>query len=498
MKKTALVCVVLFAAACGKKAEENKAPDPTAKIVTTEKKPEVGGARMALTTKSADAKAAYEKGHELALNARGAEAIEHMKKAVELDPEFAVATADLGMLTPGAEGTDLIAKAGPLAAKVTDAEKAWVEAAQAQRAGDPQKAVAALDKVAKAAPGQWEAHLGMGQTLLGRQDEAGAIKHLEQALAVNPNAAQVHNLLAYSYANKKEWDKAVASAKKQVELLPKEANPADTLAEIELWSGKFEDSEKNFLKATELNPKFFLAWQGVAIARAYRGDYKGAYEAYDKLATSDEPGQKYEANLERAWLQLTENKLPDALKSLDAIDKDPEAKKFPLYAFSAIERAQINGQSGKLADAKKALADALKRSESLAGDAKYNFMTGYRITALRIAMLEGKAAPDADKILADAETDGKRLGEDKLESSVQAYMRGLAAWAKGGAKEGPKAAIAELEKCKPEVLICRFDLAAAKRATGDTAGADAITAELKATPRRDAGAVFLLSRAGAK
>ena len=92
----------------------------------------------------------------------------------------------------------------------------------------------------------------------------------------------------------------------------------------------------------------------------------------------------------------------------------------------------------------------------------------------------------------------KRLGSDKREASAQAYMRGLAAWAKAGAKDGPKAAIAELEKCDATMLICRYDLAAAKRASGDTAGADAIAQEIKATPRRDAGAVYVLAHADGK
>jgi hypothetical protein len=202
--------------------------------------------------------------------------------------------------------------------------------------------------------------------------------------------------------------------------------------------------------------------------------------------------------MERAWLQFAENKLPDALKTLDAIDKDAGAKKFPVYAFAALERAHILGEAGKPADAKKALAEALKRSETLAGDGKFNFMTMYRVATLRTAMLEGKAAPDADKILTDAETEGKRLGTDKREASTQAYMRGLAVWAKGGAKDGPKAAIAELEKCDAQMIICRFDLVKAKRAAGDTAGADAIAKEIKETPRRDAAIVYLVTHADAK
>ena len=493
MKKTALVCVVLFAAACGKKAEEKKAPDPTPKVVTNEKKePAAAATRMTITTKSPEAKTAYEKGHELAVNLRGPEARPDYMKAIELDPEFAVATAELGMVTPGADGTDLIAKAGPLAAKATDAEKAWVDSIQAMRAGDVQKTQASLDKVVQLAPGQWEADLQAANLANGRNDNALAIKHLEHALSVKPDLAQAQNGLAYAYAGQKDWDKAIAAAKKQVELLPKEPNPADTLGEVELWANKLEDSEKDFLKATTIEPKFDIAWQGVALARAYRGDFKGAYEALDKrVATATEPGAKLEAMLDKAWLQFSENKTADALATIDAADKAPDAKKLPIYAFIAADRGWIQAQTGKYADAAKSNAELLKRAGELAGDGRNNAMTRYRSQALRLAMLQGKPAADADKLLADGAEAAKQAGDDKQEATYMAYQRGMVAWAKGGAKDGPKAAIAELSKCDEKSLICRYDLALATRKSGDAAGADAIEKALNDAPVRAPEGVYV-------
>jgi tetratricopeptide (TPR) repeat protein len=493
LKTTSLVCVVLFAAACGKKAEEKK-PEPAEKIVEKQpgKEPAAALTRMTLTTKSAEAKAAFEKGQELAMNQRGEEARAEFKKAVELDPEFAVATARLGMMTPGAEGTDMIAKAGPLAAKATDAEKAWVDVAQAMRAGDPVKAQASLEKVAELAPGQWEVYTTLGEMANGRGDVDGAIKHYEKALSIKPDLAQVQNGIAYAYAQKKDWDKAIGAAKKQVELLPKEPNPVDSLAEIELMANKLDDSEKDFVKATEIEPKFSIAWQGAGLARAYKGDFKGAYEAFDKrAAVATAPGEKFEVALDKAWLQFSENKLADATATLDAAEKDAELKKFPLYTFYAADRAWMLMQSGKYADAAKWNATMLTRINDLAGDAKSNAMTRYRVQTLRLAALQGKPAPDADKLIADAVEEGKRLGDNKFEAGVQGYMRGLAAWAKGGAKDGPKAAIAEMSKCDEAQLICRYDLAAVTRKSGDAAGADAIERAITDRPNRSPEGVYV-------
>src|SRR6185503_6010142 len=186
-----------------------------------------------------------------------------------------------------------------------------------------------------------------------------AIKHLEHAQAVKPGLANAQNGLAYAYATTRDWDKAIGAAKKQVELLPKEPNPLDTLGEIQLLAGKFEDSEKSFIEATKLDPKFTIAWNGAALARAFRGDFKGAYAAIDEQKKGTAPGDKFGSQLDVAWLQASENKLPEALKTLDALDKDAEAKKFPVWAFSALVRGHLLGYAGKNAEAAKAYAMAL-------------------------------------------------------------------------------------------------------------------------------------------
>jgi hypothetical protein len=304
--------------------------------------------------------------------------------------------------------------------------------------------------------------------------------------------------MAYTYARQKDWDKAITAAKKQVELAPSEPNPVDSLAEIEMWSGKLDDADKDFVKATTVDPSFTLSWQGAELARAYKGDFKGAYEANDKYAAGTAPGQKFDAMLDKAWLQFAEGKLPDALKTIDAVEKDAAAQKLPVYAWAGLDRAAILAQGGKLADAKKVLADIDKRADQLAGDGRYAFRQNHRLEALRLAMLEGKPAPDADKLLADQVSDGKRLGDDKNEASLEAYMRGLIAWAKGGAKDGPKAAIDELSKCPADFLLCQWDLAMAKRKSGDAAGADAVAKTIAETPRREAAAVYILKHAADK
>src|SRR5262245_40727321 len=61
-------------------------------------------AEISITSKSPDAVEAFKKGRKLAENIRQAEAAEDFKKAIERDPDFALAHAYLGAATPGVEG----------------------------------------------------------------------------------------------------------------------------------------------------------------------------------------------------------------------------------------------------------------------------------------------------------------------------------------------------------------------------------------------------------
>lgn len=499
MKNMLLVAAVLLASGCGKKAEEKK-PDPTpvtSKTVEIKAKetpaPPAAAAQITVTSKSPEAIAAFDKGLELVTNARNSEAVEHFKKAVELDPEFAQAHSYLGIVSPGSEGANHLTKAVELAAKLPEAERELIAANLSLRNGEMAKGIASLEKVVQLVPGAWRVDILLANLRNQSGDPAGAIKNLEHALSLKADLPQAQNALAYAHASQLAWDPAIAAAKKQVELSPKEPNPQDTLGEVLLWAGKFDESEKAFQAAVTIEPKFSLAWQGVGLARAYRGDYKGANEAFAQRKTSTTPGEKFEVAIDSAWISFADGKLPQALASLDEIEKDATAKQFPTFAFAALDRARILDLAGKPADATKWYATAMTRTDGLSGDAKNGVVTTQALGMLRLAAIAGKPSADADKLVAVLD-DATKASPDAVRTSRAAYAHGLAAWA----KTGPKDAVVELSKCIPLDFVCRTDLALAQRKSGDAAAADATEKELKNRAHRDASAVYLRANLGKK
>ena len=492
MRIVAYLAAALLAASCGKKSDTPPAPDPTVKEPgsggSAAAKPATPPATVPVTSKSPEAIKMFEQGRDLTDSERGPEAVEHFQKAIELDPDFAQAHAYLGIVTQGPPGIAELEKAKTLAVKLPEAERLVIDGALAGRNGDHAGMLAAYTKLTAVAPGDWRTLIALGWDATEGGDPAKGIQMFEKALAIKPDLAVVQDGLAYAHAGKGEWEPAIAAAKKQVELLPKQPNPQDTLGEILLMAGKYEDAEKAFQAAIDVEAKYNTAWQGIALSRAYRNDFKGALEANEKEnAGAPDAYASVKVIEDGAWIALAANNLPDAIARMDVIEKDADAKKTPAFAFAALQRAAILIEAEKYADAAKWLATAKTRGDKLPAFSQRQFARDYAIGALRVAALTKKAAPDADKLVAALDEDAK--AGDPITASFAAWGHGMAAWA----KSGPKDAVADLSKCRTQLVACRYDLADAQRKGGDTAAADATEKQIAAAPLREASAVYYVT-----
>ncbi len=74
-------------------------------------------------------------------------------------------------------------------------------------------------------------------------DKAGAIAQLEEAIALDSSFAIGHGMLAKLYADVAEADKAIAHAKRVVELEPDDAFSYTALSVIYVRCGKIPEAE---------------------------------------------------------------------------------------------------------------------------------------------------------------------------------------------------------------------------------------------------------------
>jgi tetratricopeptide (TPR) repeat protein len=447
-------------------------------------RPALAGGAVTVTAKSPEAAGAFAAGRDLADNLRITEAQAQYRKAVSLDPDFALATAYLGAITPGAEGDAMIERAVVLSAKLPESERMLVQALAAGRRGDENEVIALRRKLADIAPGDWHVQFDWGQALVGSRkfDEAAAA--YQKAVALNPKAGAAYNSLGYAQLAQNRPEEAIAAFKRYAEVNPTEPNPADSLGEALLRAGRFEESEAAFQKALAISPTFFTAWEGIAKARAMRGDWPGSYQAAQKArAAAARPVDQVGLGFDQAWSLFAEGKKTEALKASGQVATEAQAKKLgATHAFIALDDAARLTASGQPADALKQVAVALDRGEKakLAGGP----MTNLRRTALyeRIdAESRLGQAEDAKRTLALVEADAaKSPANAQLQSNLH-FARGAEAMARGDAR----AAAGHFAGCIEDDTYCGLRLLQAQEKAGDAPGATATRERLRTANRRD-------------
>ena len=449
---------------------------------------------VTVTAKSPEAVAAFAAGRDLNDNLRIPEAQAQYKKALSLDPDFALATAYLGQATPGSEGDALIERAVTLSAKLPDAERTLIQAISAQRRGDENQNIALRRRLTEIAPGDWHVQFDWGQQVqFGARKWDEAVAAYQKAVALNPKAGAAYNSLGYAQLAQNHPDEAIAAFKKYAEINPTEPNPADSLGEALIRAGRFAEAEAAFAQALKISPSFFGAWEGIAKARAMRGDWAGSYQAVDKArAAAARPVDQIGMGFDHAWSLFAEGKKAEALKVSNQTASEAEAKKIGgTYAFIALDDAARLTVSGQPAEALKQIAVALDRGgkSSLSGGTMNNLRRTALYEQIDAESQLGRAA-DAKRTLALLEAEaGKAPGNAQLQSAVQ-FARGAEAMARGDAK----AAAAHFARCVDDDTYCGWRLLQSQEKAGDAAGAAATKQRLQTANRRDGRYLFVRSQ----
>ena len=286
-------------------------------------------------------------------------------------------------------------------------------------------------------------------------------------------------------------DEAVAQLKKYAELRPKEANPHDSYGEALMLAGKYDEADAEFKKALELDPNFVFAHQGIGFNYLYRGDYAKATEAFGKLRDAKDADWNESSGAYGgiAWGQLAQNKLADAMKTVDAWDAAAtKALDTDANIRIALSRAAMTIEGGKPADALKLLTtigENIDKADSPAPRKARWHTTQHALEAVSYNRLGGKAT-EADKARAAAEEVAGKNEDEDVKAEV-AIARGAAAMAKGDAA----AAVTAMKDCAIYQTVCVSERMKAedKAAQKDAAAADKTILQ-KNHPRN--GAAFFL------
>jgi tetratricopeptide (TPR) repeat protein len=215
----------------------------------------------------------------------------HYRRAVELDPEFAIAWLRLGMLgnVVGQEALQAFQNADTYKDRATERDRYMIEAMFAANfQGNLAGADSLLRELITRYPEEKEARyqLGVFLDVTGRDEEAIAM--IEEAVTLDPYYAPGVNHLAYLAGRNGDTIGADTLSLRYLELEPGQANPHDSRGEILEMIGRPVDARAEFRAALEIEPGFIASYDHLARSYLRERDPRGARAALEPyLETGD-------------------------------------------------------------------------------------------------------------------------------------------------------------------------------------------------------------------
>jgi len=305
---------------------------------------------MHISTKSPQAHVFFEKAMHKMEMLHTADGLDNFRSAVQADPQFALGHIFLTFFSQ--DPTEQVAEreralatrasAGPEEKLIID----WLaNASQAHWV----PAIQAMNEALNSYPNDKHLHWLAGWWLqLNQNQSQRAVAMFERTIKIDPQFADAWNEAAYCYAKQGDFDKAFADIKRYTELVPNEANPQDSFAEISRMSGRFQDALTHYRISLKLDPTFHESQLGLGDTYALMGDQPRAREEYAKAIATGSPVQKVLWSLQLAATYVREGDLAAADKSFNAVAEQAHAHDFAnleAEAYRSMSLYQLEGDA---------------------------------------------------------------------------------------------------------------------------------------------------------
>ena len=317
-----------------------------------------------VTTSSSAAYEAYKEGVANENRFYFKEARVAFARALELDPNFAMAILGLARQAGDSEKAKaLIRRASREEGRLTERERLLVEMQLAYVERRQEDGL----KIARELHAKYPDDARSASMLChdyfqnGHPDQA--IKIFEDLLAIDPNNAEAYNLIGYYYGYRGDYDKAMEHLRKYQFIAPDTANPFDSLGENQAYAGRYAEAIENLNRALAVKADFSPAYEHLGVAYEGLGEKAKAVESYRKaveLADSDDFRGKYVFEGLRAAFRAGDMESVNYFRSVLAkVPKNPYSDLEPGVVESAVLLA-----SGRAAEAEARLAELLPRLDA--------------------------------------------------------------------------------------------------------------------------------------
>ena len=285
---------------------------------------------MQISTKSPQAHALFEKGMHKVEMMHLQSGLENLRGAVKADPKFALGHILLTFFSQDpaeqvAEREKALATrkfAGPEEKLIID----WLANAN-QAHWIP--AIQAMNEALQAYPRDKHLHWLAGWWLtLNQNQNQRAIMQFERVIKIDPMFADAWNEAAYCYAKEGNFEKAFADIKRYTELVPNEANPQDSFAELSRMAGRFDDALKHYHMSLKIDPTFHESQLGLGDTYALMGNQAKAREEYAVAIKQGSTVQQVTWSLQLAASYVREGDFAGADKAYREVAQLAHSKDF--------------------------------------------------------------------------------------------------------------------------------------------------------------------------
>ena len=421
------------------------------------------------TTSSLEALKAYAMANDERAKGNAREALGFYKRAAELDPNFAMAYARIGVhyINSGqAESArEYAQKAYDLRDRVSERERFYItEKYYAYITGQLDKTIETLQTWARLYPNDFIPHnnLSLNYKLIGRFEEA--MREGQEAVRLSPNSSSAHDNLVASYAALGRLDEAEQAAK-QVERINPDAQGSHILKYFLGFMRRDQaamDREIEWSKGRPEEPDFSSA---VAATAVYFGKWKEG-EALERRSTELYKAQGRKENSAQSLLVLAGN--------LVYLQKCSDARENAKQALAAF-RGQATMANAALIFA---ACDDLSQAQSLRAELLRQYPTNTFLASIMAPMVEAKLEASRGNIDRALQLLESLRGYDfgGLTGVVNVYARGNLHLRQGRGNEAAAEFKTIVDKpfidpFSPAHALARLGLGRALVLTGDTSGA---------------------------
>jgi len=279
------------------------------------------------------------------------------EKAVELDPEFAIAYFYLSDVNSSLGNHDLaldqLKRAKTLSDKATEKEKLYIDARYASMVEyNKDKYREILHDISRKYPKEKRIWHRLGLHYKGRgNDPQKAIEMFKKVLDLDPNYGLALNELAYTYMSSEDYDKALEYFNKYAIVSPGDANPLDSMADLYYKMGRLEESAAKYSEAVRMKPDFHLSLLKGAYVYMILENYPRAHDFIQKfIDVAPSPGVKVDGLWTKGFLHFWLGRLEQALSDFrvlleleDAMDTNSrKSRSFYMKMWIHYERGEYD------------------------------------------------------------------------------------------------------------------------------------------------------------